>query len=591
MRLFRQLSLLLGITLVYSCIQPQGINPDITKDELFAHIDFLSSDSLQGRLPGTPYDRVAAKYIKDQMEKSGFKLIGKNGYQFFSFITHQEVGPNNSLSIAGKKLIYGTDYTAFPFSSSDTLNTNLVFAGYGFNIQTDTLSWNDYQTIDANGKWVLILRGDPDHDKPNSFFSQYSDDRYKSMVAKDKGAAGVILISGVEFDAEDALTEMKQKSFDIGIPVIQMKRNIIDLILKPAGNGIVLLEKKLLETRKPSSFNILQSIAARTDIINSTKNSQNVVGMIEGTHPTLKNQYVIIGAHYDHLGMGGPGSSSRMPDTLAPHNGADDNASGVAAMLEIGQKLAKNKPSRSVLLIAFGAEEMGLIGSRYFTENPLVPLDSISVMINIDMLGRMNGENLQIGGYKTSVEMDEILNRIGESHQLELSLSPQGYGPSDHASFYSKDVPVLFISTGPHVDYHTPNDVIDRINFDGMLKAADFIYEIAHEVTNAKQMLTFQEAGPKQQPSRHGRELKVRLGIMPDVSGAGTDGLTVLAVTENQPAWYAGIKKGDRIISINGKSVGNIQDYMFRLSELKPGMTVNVEVVRDEKNHILLVQL
>jgi hypothetical protein len=280
-----------------------------------------------------------------------------------------------------------------------------------------------------------------------------------------------------------------------------------------------------------------------------------------------------------------------MPDTLAPHNGADDNASGVAAILEIGQKIASQKPKRSVIIVAFGAEEMGLIGSRQFIENQIVPLDSISAMINIDMLGRMNDNDLQIGGVKTSLEVEEILDRLGKSHGLNLSLSPQGYGPSDHASFYSKDVPVLFFSTGPHVDYHTPYDIIDRINFDGMLKGTEYIYDVAYELANMEQKLTFQEAGPKSQPSRHGRELKVRLGIMPDVSSSGTDGLMILAVSENLPAWFAGIKKGDRIISINGKSVGNIQDYMFRLSELKPGMTINVEVVRNNENKVVLVQL
>jgi hypothetical protein len=591
MKITRFVYLLVAVLLINSCTQDLSYNSEITQDELYAHIDYLASDSLQGRSPGTPFDRVAAKYIKDQYEGMNLMLLGKNGYQFFSFITHQEAGPRNFLSLKLKSLEFGKDFTVFPFSSSDTISASVVFVGFGFKISNDSLVWNDYKNVNLTGKWALILRGDPDYSKPSSIFASFSDDRHKAMVAKDNGATGVILVSGVEFDAEDNLIDLKQKYFDIGIPVVQLKREAIDLVLKPNGHTVSELEKKVLETRKSIVFDIPQTISARTDIINRTKNSQNVVGTIEGSDPVLKNQYIVIGAHYDHLGLGGPGTSSRMPDTMAVHNGADDNASGVAAMIEVGQKLASKRPKRSVILVAFGAEELGLLGSRNFTENPIIPVDSISAMINIDMLGRMDNDKVQVGGVKTSPDFVSILNQFGEAFNLNLSLSDQGYGPSDHASFYSKNVPVLFFSTGPHIDYHTPNDVIERINFDGMVKGAKYIYEVTNELANQSEKLVFQEAGPKSQPSRHGRELKVRLGIMPDVSSTQTNGLAVLAVTENQPAWFAGMKKGDVITSINGKKIGNIQDYMFRLGELKPGMTINVEVLRNNEKLVLLVQL
>jgi hypothetical protein len=575
-----------------SCTQQKKLNPDITKDELYSHIDFLASDSLQGRKPGTPFDRVAAKYIKDAMESSGILLMGKNGYQFFEFIEKQEIGENNILSIGSKLLQLSKDYSVFPFSSSDTLSASIVFVGYGFSINTDSIVWDDYQASNVNEKWAMILRGDPEHSNPISPFGQYSNDRHKATVAKDNGAAGVILVSGVGFDEEDELIGLNQKTFDVGIPVIHLKREQVDALLGSTGYTISGLEKKLINLRKPVSVNFTAKLNARTHIINSKSKSQNVIGLIEGSHPIYKNQYVVLGAHYDHLGMGGKNSSSRMPDTLAVHNGADDNASGIAAILEIGQRLAYFKPQRSIILIAFGAEEQGLIGSRYFTEYPLVPLDSITAMINIDMLGRLCEERtLQIGGVKTSIESDEILTKINSEYSFNLSTFPQGYGPSDHASFYSKDIPVFFFSTGPHTDYHTPFDNIERINFDGLTECSNFIYDVILELANMPDMLIFQEFGPKNQPSRHGAQLKVRLGIMPDVSGAKNEGLLVLAVTNGQPAHLAGITKGDVITAINGKEVRNIQDYMYRIQELKPGMTISVEVINNGTAKVILVQL
>ena len=207
------------------------------------------------------------------------------------------------------------------------------------------------------------------------------------------------------------------------------------------------------------------------------------------------------------------------------------------------------------------------------------------------MLGRMKDNTLQISGVKTSLESEEILKSLNADSSLALVLSPEGYGPSDHASFYNKDIPVFFFTTGVHLDYHTPHDDVKFINFDGMVKSSDYIYSLISKISNQEAKLTFQQAGPKSQPVRHRKGLKVRLGIIPDVSGATNDGLRVIGATENNPASRAGIKAGDIITAINGKPVKNIQDYMFRLTELKPGMTVSVEIHRGNQKMVLLVQL
>ncbi|MDD2548674.1 MAG: M20/M25/M40 family metallo-hydrolase [Bacteroidales bacterium] len=592
MRLPARLVVILVLCIAYSCKQSPKINPEIVKEDLFAHVDFLASDSLMGRQPGSAYDRVAAKYIKDVFELNGLELLNRTGYQFLEFIDYQDVGKGNALRVNRKTFVLDNDYTVYPFSASDSISSPAVFVGYGLSIDSDTLIWNDYDLANATDKWAVILRGHPFGKSYNDKLAQVSSDRYKVMLAKDNGAAGVVFVSGKKYDKADNLISTKRKSFDVGIPAIHVKRHVADEILKSTGWNISKLENYFSTGSRTNPLVVGNNLCARTNVVTIKKNTQNVVGMITGSDPLLRHQFVVIGAHYDHLGMGGKGTSSRMPDTLAVHNGADDNASGVSSILEIAQKLAVNKPRRSVVVIAFAAEELGLLGSRFFVETPLVPRDSIVAMINIDMLGRLNeAKELQVGGVKTSVEFDEMLKQINTSYGFQLALSPEGYGPSDHASFYAHDIPVLFFSTGPHTDYHTPNDKVDLLNFDGMEQASNYIYDVVEEIASSDLKPTFTQSGPKHRASKHGDELKVRLGIMPDVGGSDNDGLRVLAVTDNLPAQVAGILKNDVITAIDGKRVRHIHDYMYRLQELTPGMTVSVEVKRKDTVKVFLIQL
>jgi len=584
--------LLLSISTMASCQTKQNLKVDINKDDIFKHIDFLASDSLKGRLPGTPYDKVSAKYIKDLFDSFGLKQLGEKGYQFMDIILEQKPGSNNKLTVNGTEQKYETNFTTLPFSSTGSLDAQVVFAGYGFKLNNDKILWNDYQAVNVTDKWVLILRGDPEPDSLNSVFINQSSDRNKTLIAKDQGAKGVILVSGNNYDSKDKLIGMTERSYDIGLPVIHVKRDIANLILS-GQTTIEEIEKKLNKDRHPYSIELSTQVNASTEVINDTKTTQNVVAMLEGSDKKLKKEYIVIGAHFDHLGMGGKNSSSRRPDTIAVHNGADDNASGVAAVLELAQKLSSKhkKIKRSIVFVAFAAEEMGLIGSQKFVDSKIIPMDSVIAMINIDMIGRMNKNELQISGTKTSTETEYILNKLNADSTLKLSFSPEGYGPSDYASFYNKNVPVFAFTTGVHLDYHTPFDDVNKINFKGEELATKYIYSLVTELSNRPKRLIFTESGPKSKPMRSGRGLKVRLGIIPDVSGATNNGLKAIGVTENNPAYKAGMKSGDIITAINGKPVKNIQDYMFRLSELKPGMTVSVEIKRGEQKMVLVVQL
>jgi len=308
----------------------------------------------------------------------------------------------------------------------------------------------------------------------------------------------------------------------------------------------------------------------------------------------LRDEYIIIGAHFDHLGLGGPGSSSRAVDTTGVHHGADDNASGVALMLELAEKFARTKDShkRSIVCIGFTGEEMGLLGSKYFTENPGIDLKKVNAMINLDMVGRLKETNiLQISGVGTATGLRDKLYAATDTTTIKLALSEEGYGPSDHSAFYGKDIPVLFYTTGAHLDYHTPNDIADSINYKGMVALSSLIFKMGSELANDPVRLKFNEAGPKEEVSRPARRKGVTLGIMPDFAGNVKNGLRADFVTPGKPAALGGMKKGDIITAINGKPVGNIQDYMFRLGQLKHGETISVEVLRDGKKEVLLIQL
>jgi Zn-dependent M28 family amino/carboxypeptidase len=306
----------------------------------------------------------------------------------------------------------------------------------------------------------------------------------------------------------------------------------------------------------------------------------------------LKNEYIVLGAHFDHLGMGGPGSSSRAVDTVAVHHGADDNASGVAMMLELAERFAMTKGShkRSIVCVAFTGEEEGLLGSKHFVDDPGIDLKKVNAMINLDMLGRLNENNiLQVSGVGTAKGLKDLVLSLSDTTTVKLALSDEGYGPSDHSSFYGKDIPVLFYFTGAHLDYHTPADTWDKINYDGMVKISDLIYNVAGKIANEDSTLEFREAGPKAAPTR--RMKGVTLGIMPDFAGAVKNGLRADFITPGRPAALGGMKKGDIITSIDGKPVNNIQDYMFRMQQVKPGQTISVEVLRNNQKVGLLIKL
>lgn len=594
MRLLKNLGIVLVVISCFSFSKGKIKSPEITASELKAHVSFLASDALKGRKTGTEGDSLAAEYIRKELKDIGLVPLQDKGFQHFRVTDKIVTGPANSLIVNETNQILNTDFAPFAFSENASFAGEVVFAGYGFSINEDSLKWDDYKSMDVKGKVVLILRADPEIEKNSSPFIKYSKDRDKVLQAKDLGAAAVLLVSGKVFDPEDKFEPLAKGDQSVGLPSFRISRKLANSILAGKKLTIEDLEKQLNEKRSPNSFVVGGSVSGHSDVSQTTVPTRNVVMLLPGSDKKLRDQYVVLGAHFDHLGMGGLGSGSRVPDTVAIHYGADDNASGVAMIIELAEKLAANPQNhkRSIVVAAFSGEEMGLLGSKKFVELPGIDLNKVNAMVNMDMVGRLNENSLlQIGGVGTAEPLKNILKTENDTTVLRLSLSDEGYGPSDHASFYGKNIPVLFVSSGAHLDYHTPSDTYDKINYDGMVKISDLSYKVITDLANMDAKLIFKEAGPKETVSRGMRRKGVTLGIMPDFAGNVKNGLRADLITPGRPAAIGGMKKGDIITSINGKPVNNIQDYMFRLGQLKHGETINVEVLRDGVKQVLIIQL
>lgn len=569
-------------------------NPAITIAELKQHVAYLASQELGGRFPGTAGDLAAARYIATRFRDYGLHLYENEGFQSFSIKTGIRKGPENRLLINGRQLTLDQDFMPLSISGNGLVSGSMVFCGYGFSIKSDSMDWDDYKEIDVKGRIAVLLLGAPEPTKGAQAdpFESYGSIRSKILNAKDKGVIGLIFVAGPGYDDKDELEFGTIKENAAGLPVIRVKRKILEQILGEDQFKTSELESKLNVDKQPLSRILEGTATIQTDLITTTSETRNVIAWIPGETGGIDKEWVVVGAHYDHLGMGGIGSNSRVQDTVAVHPGADDNASGVSSIIEIAGELASHKPGlkRSVMFVAFTGEEMGILGSKYFMQHSPIPAGKITAMVNLDMVGRLGEEKrLSVGGVGTAVELDSILGLV-DHENLVYAKSQEGYGPSDHASFYTAGIPVLYFSTGAHLDYHTPGDVPDKLTYGPMKEIAGQVAEIITIIANAPQKVTFREAGPRTNDSGR-RKLKVTFGIMPDVSGTENNGLRVEFVTPGKPAHQAGILKGDRIVGINGLPVTNVYDYMSRLQQLKPGQTVSVELIRDEKKIVVLVQL
>ena len=330
------------------------------------------------------------------------------------------------------------------------------------------------------------------------------------------------------------------------------------------------------------------------------RTTHNINAVLPGTDKRLRNEYIVVGSHYDHLGLGGEGSGSRRPDTIAVHPGADDNASGDAVVLQLAKHFKKVRSPRSIIFAFFGAEEQGLVGSKFFLEwmnkedekriNLPANKKNIVAMVNLDMVGRMRDNAMSVSGTGTSSGFKAIVENLAEQTGLHVTCIADGYGPSDHASFVAAEIPVLFLTTGGHMEYHTPGDVPSTLNYDGMQQTLEFTQELITRLAEMPETPDYINV-PSSQKMSHAK-FKVTLGLMPDVMGASDKpGLRADIVVAGKPAHNAGIRSGDIIQEIDGKPLKDIEEYMERLSELKAGTTIPVKVLRGEETIVFQVHL
>lgn len=546
-----------------------------------AHIRTLSLDIMEGRGLGTKGIDKAADYIQMTFSATGIDpAFGRFSRQKFPVKIGVSLGGGNK--IAGLK---NDDWTPLGFSSAGSFDAPIAFVGYG--IDAEPLHYRELEGIDLKGKVALMLRYEPQERDEKSVFdgkrpSRWSAMRYKATKARDLGAVAVVFVTGPLQDEEKdkipALTNDGPES-SVGIPVIQVKTSVAQKWV-----DLAQFQKDVDADLKPRSRVLGAKLSGTVDVKASFAQGENVVGMIAG-RGALKDETIVIGAHYDHLGFGGRGSMR--PNDTSVHNGADDNASGTAAVLvaakRIRELLGNQQNHRTILFAFFSAEEVGLGGSAYFVEHPPVPLQSIKAMINLDMVGAMRDDKLVALGSESATEWQPLLDRLGTELKLHVAPGGDGYGPSDQTSFYAKQIPVLHFFTGTHERYHTPDDDADFVNFDGAAKIAELTARVG--LALAKGEVTPQYARAAAVPAMQGdsRGYGAYLGTVPDFTAmeASSGGVKLADVRAGGPADKAGIRGGDVLVAMAGTRIDNLYDMTYALQDHKPGETVDVVVVRN----------
>ena len=483
------------------------------------------------------------------------------------------------------------DFLPLAFSDNASAQSNIVFAGYG--ICAPDLEYDDYEEIDVQDKIVLALRYGPEGDDPKSDYDKFTPARYKAMTAREKGAAALLLVTGPESYEEDELIPLKyDASFQSsGIVALSISRAVAEEILGLAGKELRDTQHTIDSTLTPNSFPVPGvSVRLRTDVRHERRETSNVVGYLEGNDPDLKDELIVIGAHYDHLGLGHHGS--RAPDHIGEiHNGADDNASGVATVLELAEAFAAKRTQlkRSMLFCCFAAEEIGILGSGYYVNHPVFPLEKTATMINMDMVGRLTDNKLIVNGSGSAEEWEDLLTGYNETYGFDLSMKKSGYAPSDNTPFYAKGIPILFFFTGAHDDYHTPSDDVEQINAEGQERIVKYVHDIAVTIDTTMTRPTLAKVEGEKEPGE-ATGFRVALGTVPDF-GAEVEGVKLQGVKEDGPAEQAGIRAGDIVVRVEDKEIKNLYDYAYALGEYKPGDVVDVEVVRDGETMTFTVTL
>lgn len=569
---------------------------DFEPESYLRHIRFLASENLQGRGTGAPGLEKAADYIARQFRLSGLKpLNGGSYFQPLTVTVKAQLGPANHLvsHIDAKKQAFKLteDFVPLNFSDSSKLSCPVVFAGYG--ITAKELNYDDYAAADVKGKCVLLLRYEPQEFDEKSVFAgkaytEHAQLPSKAFNARLHGAKAVLFINNMA--ARPSETDKLEKfgttagPANSGLPFVQLKAEIGERWIKAAGRDLREIVSQIDKDLKPRSFALPDSLRLEleTDVRQVRRQVRNVAGYLPGE----TDEYVIIGAHYDHLGLG---EQHSLAPSLAgkPHLGADDNASGTAGVIELASYFgSRTRPRRGLLFLAFAGEELGLLGSSYYVNRPLLPLNKAAAMLNMDMIGRVQQGKLFVGGSGTGSTLKSVLGSVATTVDLKLDLSEQsGYGSSDHTSFTTKEVPILFFFSGLHADYHKPSDTWDKIDSAQAAKVLGLVAGVAGALAAASDRPLYARVDPPKMPagaSGGGSGYGPYFGSIPDFTEI-PNGVRFSDIRSGSPAAKAGLKGGDILVEFDGKPIQNLYDYTFALRSKKPGDTVKVKVLREGK--------
>ena len=569
-------ALMAGITLASpttSLSAQQAIEcPDVEQltagmDPALAHVRYLADDALEGRGAGTNGARCAAQYIANQFEAIGLEGAGPGGsyFQGFPIRAGAIVGGGSMLRTPQSTYTLATDWIPFGYSGSSDVAGTLLYGGDGINRPQDPN--NEYPRLDLTGRIVVVEDGDLQN--PSSQALQ-AGAHFKALVAAERDAGAMIILFGDGRSLPDLSGETRAA---LRIPVAAVRGEAADRIRQAARGG----DRAYLAA-------VIQPRAVE---------GRNVAGLLRGSDPTLADEVLIIGAHYDHLGLGGEGSLD--PEATGEvHNGADDNASGTSGVIELARRLSESdrRPARSILFLAFTAEERGLWGSTHYVRNPLLPIAQTVAMLNLDMIGRLEGRTLVVEGASTAEEWTDLLRAANQSTSRPLTIATSQDVPanSDHYSFYGEGLPVLFFNSNTHVDYHRPSDDWDKVDIEGLGQIIDLVTEVAFDVagvsgSDERMALTFVEpdlalAHGEPSSSTTGGGYGPYLGTIPDMVPVDF-GLRLNGVREGSPAAVAGIRGGDIVVEFAGREIGDIYAYTYALQAHEPGDAVEIVVLRD----------
>jgi hypothetical protein len=585
--------LFLGLLAAISALPVSAQTPAGSKTR--AHVEVLASDRLEGREAGTTGERLAADYIAEQLTRIGARpLPGRNDmFVPFEFTAgSRDGGSQLTITQEAGSVTFTADRNqvrALSFSDDAEVSGELVFAGYGIVVpEAQNFGYDSYATIDVKDKVVVVLRYFPEDadQQTRAILARYSDLRYKAMAARQRGARAMLVVTGPRSPNAGEIVPM---TFDTalagsGIPAASVSGAVAVALLTGAPRSLQDIQQEL-DTGNPHVPAVTlpaRTVSLRTAIVRERQTARNVVAYLPATTPPngLDRPWVAIGAHYDHLGRGGKGTSLATRDEQGQiHHGADDNASGTAAVLAIAESLTSQPRRRHILIALWSAEEIGLVGSAAYVAAPPLPIDQLAAYLNFDMVGRMQDNRLIVQATGTSPMWARLLERANVAAGFDLVVQADPYQPTDVATFNQAEVASLSFTTGAHPDYHKPSDTAARINYPDLDRTVDFAAAILRGVADSEQPPQFTKVD---QPVSRGSIAGVRVttGTIPDYA-TEVKGLLLGGVTGGGPAEQAGLMKGDVIVEIAGRTIANIYDYTYALELLKVNEPVKVVYMRN----------